>query len=39
MGIKLNNDVVVTKVFNNSIVLVKSKGKEKILFSLLQIVI
>lgn len=33
MGIKLNNDVVVTKVFNNSIVLVKSKGKEKILFS------
>ena len=33
MGVKLSNDVVVTKVFNNSIVLVKSKGKEKILFS------
>ncbi|GAA0071585.1 PRD domain-containing protein [Clostridium sardiniense] len=33
MGKLLKDDVVVTKVFNNSIVLVKSEGKEKILFS------
>ncbi|MGG7079429.1 glucose PTS transporter transcription antiterminator GlcT [Clostridium sardiniense] len=33
MGIGLKDDVVVTKVFNNSIVLVKSEGKEKILLS------
>lgn len=33
MGIVLKSDMVVTKVFNNSIVLVKSDGKEKILFS------
>lgn len=33
MGLVLKNDMVVTKVLNNSIVLVKSEGKEKILFS------
>lgn len=33
MGILLKDDVVVTKVFNNSIVLVKAEGKEKVLFS------
>lgn len=33
MGLILNKDMVVTKVLNNSIVLVKSDGKEKILFS------
>lgn len=33
MGIVLKNDMVLTKVFNNSIILVKSEGKEKILFS------
>ncbi|MEG1004257.1 MAG: PRD domain-containing protein [Clostridium sp.] len=33
MGTILKKDMVLTKVFNNSIILVKSDGKEKILFS------
>lgn len=33
MEINLKSDVVLTKVFNNNIVLVKSDGKEKILFA------